>query len=261
MRVLSLGAGVQSSTLLLMACEGEIEKPDCAIFADTGWEPKAVYEWLEWLEERAAEAGIPIHRVSAGNIREDSLGATSGFAQMPFHITNLDGGRGMLRRQCTRQYKVTPIQRKIRELGATATNPAEQWIGISLDEVQRMKPSRVKYAVHRWPLIEQRMTRLDCTNWLERHGYQRPPKSSCIGCPFHDTRYWREMKDERPDEWQDAIQYDHAIRLHMAEKNRALGQVYLHQSLQPLDEVDLSTPEDRGQASLWDAECTGHCGV
>lgn len=38
MRILSLGAGVQSSTLALMAEHGEIEKPDYAIFADTGWE-------------------------------------------------------------------------------------------------------------------------------------------------------------------------------------------------------------------------------
>ena len=50
LRVLSLGAGVQSTTLALMAAHGEIgPMPDCAIFADTGWEPKAVYEHLAWL--------------------------------------------------------------------------------------------------------------------------------------------------------------------------------------------------------------------
>ena len=50
LNVLSLGAGVQSSTLALMAAHGEIEPmPDCAIFADTGDEPKDVYEWLKWL--------------------------------------------------------------------------------------------------------------------------------------------------------------------------------------------------------------------
>lgn len=47
LRILSLGAGVQSTTLALMAAHGEIgAMPDCAIFADTGWEPKAVYEHL-----------------------------------------------------------------------------------------------------------------------------------------------------------------------------------------------------------------------
>ena len=44
LRVLSLGAGVQSSTLALMASRGEIgPMPDCAIFADTGAEPAKVY--------------------------------------------------------------------------------------------------------------------------------------------------------------------------------------------------------------------------
>jgi hypothetical protein len=47
MRILSLGAGVQSTTMALMAAVGEIaDKPDAAIFADTGWEPKAVYDHL-----------------------------------------------------------------------------------------------------------------------------------------------------------------------------------------------------------------------
>ena len=52
-KVLSLGAGVQSSCLALMAERGEygLSKPDFAIFADTGWEPPAVYEHLEWLKE------------------------------------------------------------------------------------------------------------------------------------------------------------------------------------------------------------------
>jgi len=33
--------------MALMAARGDITPmPDCAIFADTGWEPNAVYEWL-----------------------------------------------------------------------------------------------------------------------------------------------------------------------------------------------------------------------
>jgi 3'-phosphoadenosine 5'-phosphosulfate sulfotransferase (PAPS reductase)/FAD synthetase len=67
-RVLSLGAGVQSTTLALMAARGEIEAPDCAIFADTGWEPRAVYEHLDRLEDALP---YPVYRVSAGNLRDD----------------------------------------------------------------------------------------------------------------------------------------------------------------------------------------------
>lgn len=66
LRVLSLGAGVQSTTMALMAAHGEIgPMPDCAIFSDTGWEPKAVYDHLEWLEQQLP---FPVHRVERGNI-------------------------------------------------------------------------------------------------------------------------------------------------------------------------------------------------
>ena len=63
--VLSLGAGVQSSTLLLMSCLGELPKLDCAVFADTGWETKATYRHLEWLIEYARGCGIQVHRIQA----------------------------------------------------------------------------------------------------------------------------------------------------------------------------------------------------
>ena len=66
-RVLSLGAGVQSTTLALMAAVGEIERPAAAIFADTQWEPEAVYRHLDWLE---ALLPYPVLRVTQGNIRQ-----------------------------------------------------------------------------------------------------------------------------------------------------------------------------------------------
>ena len=75
MKVLSLGAGVQSSTLLLMACKGEIEKPDVAIFADTGWESATTYNHLKWLTVEAGHYGIPVITVQSYNIRDDSLNA------------------------------------------------------------------------------------------------------------------------------------------------------------------------------------------
>lgn len=50
LHIISLGAGVQSTTLALMAAGGGLTPmPDCAIFADTGEEPSAVYRHLDWL--------------------------------------------------------------------------------------------------------------------------------------------------------------------------------------------------------------------
>ena len=72
--VISLGAGVQSSALTLMAARGELsETPDFAVFADVGWEPPRVYEHLQWLEEECKKYGLKIIRASKGNLRKDFL--------------------------------------------------------------------------------------------------------------------------------------------------------------------------------------------
>jgi hypothetical protein len=74
MRVLSCGAGRQTLTLAMLSAEGALPKLDAAVFADTGWEPKAVYRQLDRLEREVLQpAGIPLYRVSKGNLRDDVL--------------------------------------------------------------------------------------------------------------------------------------------------------------------------------------------
>ena len=212
--VISLGAGVQSTTMALMAASGEIGPiPDCAIFADTGWEPAAVYDHLRWLMSPNV-LPYPVHIVSGGNIRADAIAKvnTTGqrFASIPWFLRSPKGKNGMGRRQCTKEYKLRPIQRKVVELlGGRPKGGAEVWIGISSDEAMRMRPSRVQYIINRHPLIEKDMSRRTCLAWLETNGYPRPPKSSCIGCPFHSDQEWRALT---PTEFADALEVDRAIR-------------------------------------------------
>lgn len=295
LRVLSLGAGVQSTTLALMAAHGEIgPMPDCAIFADTGWEPKAVYAHLDWLMSPNVLT-FPVHIVSAGNIRKDLVAGANGqrSASIPAFTRNvtpagtrvpvlsedLDGRTveigsrvlkkdkveiGMIRRQCTTEYKITPIRRAVRDMLGIAgkrspkTPIAEQWIGISLDEVIRLKPSLEDWQIHRWPLIEKRMSRNDCLSWLERNSYPRPPKSACVGCPFHSDAEWRRLRNTDPEGWAAAIELDYIIRGGL---RGVYGEMYLHRSGVPLDRVDLATDADRGQLDLWPNECEGMCGL
>lgn len=269
LRVISLGAGVQSTTLALMAAHEIVgPRPDCAIFSDTGWEPQAVYDHLRWLMSPNV-LPFPVYIVSGGNIRSDLLRAATGerWTSIPAYTRTERRGRieiGMIRRQCTKDYKIRPIRRKVRSLlnltrrRAPKFAIAEQWIGISLDEIMRMKPSREDWQVNRWPLIEERMTREDCLRWLERHGYPRPPKSSCIGCPFHSDAMWRDMRRDDPVAWADAVKIDQAIRTGI---RGIRGQVYLHRTGVPLSEADLATAADRGQLDLFTNECEGACGV
>lgn len=257
--VISLGAGVQSTTLALMAARGEITPmPCCAIFADTQWEPSSVYRHLDWL---ATAVPFPIYRVTAGDLRQAILSRSNttggSFAAVPWHMLMANGDIAMGRRQCTLEYKLRPIQRKVVELlGGRPKGGAEVWVGISTDEVFRMKPSRVNYIKNRWPLTEKRMSRHNCLEWLKNKAYPEPPKSSCIGCPFHSDREWRAIRSNA-DEWKDAVEIDRAIR----HQSGSRGQQYMHRSLVPLDQVDLSTATDHGQLNLFNNECEGLCGV
>lgn len=242
MRVLSLGAGVQSSTLLLMAVHGELEI--------------AVYEWLLFLEAQAIKAAIPVHRVSAGNIRADALSGQSS-AWMPLYILNQNGTPGMLKRQCTKNYKIVPIRRQLRAMGFGPKRPVEQAIGISLDECQRMRDADVKYITNVYPLIDMRMTRWDCQRWLADHDYPIPPKSACLGCPYHDDNYYRDLRANSPAEFDDAVDFDRRMRRFRV----SYGDAFIHRDRVPLKQVDFSTEQDRGQLDMFTEECAGMCGV
>lgn len=175
----------------------------------------------------------------------------------------------MLRRQCTQDYKLRPIQKKVREMlglqrgrRGPKTPIVEQWIGISTDEAMRVKPSRYSYQKHRWPLIEARMSRSDCLRWCERNGYPTPPKSACTFCPYQSNARWRTLRDGDPAAFAQAVKIDEAIRPGMAgPKHPQNEQWFLHADRVPLANVDLSTAEDRGQLNLFINECEGMCGV
>lgn len=269
LRVLSLGAGVQSTTLALMYAHGEIQPSvDVALFADTGWEPKPVYQHLRWLASGNV-LPFPVITASAGNLRDGILArrnATGGrFASVPWWTVNPDGSHGMGRRQCTSEYKLTPLMRASRDLlsvGRRDRIPSwsvEVAIGISRDEASRMKPARQRWMRNHWPLCDRLMTRADCLAWLARHGYPEPPKSACIGCPFHSDAMWRDMRDNRPDEWADAVAVDRALR--EGDGRGVLAVEFMHPQRVPLEQVDLRTPEDAGQRDLFGNECEGMCGL
>lgn len=246
MRVLSLGAGVQSSALLLMAAKREIEPIDAAIFADTQWEPKAVYDWLPYLEARAKEGGIPLFRVTAGDLRNDALAGITP-AWMPLFSRDAAGHKQQLKRQCTRNYKIRPIRRKVRELGGGPKTPVQQLVGISLDEYQRARTSDVAYIQNVYPLIDMRLTRQDALAWLADDGAPRPARSTCVGCPFRTNREWSALT---PAEWDDATDFDERIRRVRSRTRRQ--EVFVHRDAVPLASADLRTEQDRGQLDMFD---------
>lgn len=254
-RVLSLGWGVQSFTLVAMSALGELEPVDAAVHADTTHERVETYafaeRWTPWLEE----CGVVVVVVVATHEKKNIVDKWGGL-QIPAYTTT-ENGAGQIRRQCTYEWKTKPMRQWIQE--HRERQPVELLLGISMDEFQRMKDADVKYITHRWPLIEKRMTRDDCKQWLREHGLEVPPKSSCVFCPYHNRLGWSELYHSGNGDWEKAVAVDEAIR-----KVRPPYDLFVHSSRKPLTELDLRTPQEKGQLELWanwDLECSGICGI
>jgi len=262
LNVVSLGAGRQSTAMALMAAHGEIgPMPDAAVFADTGDEPVWVYETLRWLRG-ANVLPFPVLITRRGEKHlSGALLAGDDQARIPAFV----GAGGMASRQCTRNFKIRPIRRAVRELLGVGPRAhirpgrVSQWIGISKDEELRIKPSGVKYIVNRWPLCELGLTVSDCERWLRDRDYPVPWSSACVYCPFIDNEQRRRIRDHDPRGHDLACRTDAGLR---SPENiqRFRGELYVHPSRRPLAEVDLSDlfTEAPGQ---FVNECEGMCGV
>ncbi len=256
-----------------MAAKGEIgPMPTAAIFADTQAEPASVYQWLDWLE---TQLPFPVYRVTAGSLTQTALTVNTnkktGKAYLrkliPAYTLNPDGSKGLLGRDCTLDHKIKPLTKKARQLGKIKHGQKQigviQWIGISLDEVSRMKPSRLPWSQHRWPLIELEMTRHDCFRWMEKNGFPKPPRSACVYCPFHSDHEWRRLKNEEPAAFADAVKFEKDLQaLHSNHEGggKITSVPFLNKRLIPLGDIEFSEDTRQGYLDFIN-ECEGLCGV
>lgn len=262
-RYISLGAGVQSSALLVCSNLGlhDVPRANVAIFADTCAEPAWVYKQVDWLRKWS---DIPVITVSAGDIMQDCIDRHHGnkkrFAALPVWTEGTDGRAVPLRRQCTKDYKIVPVQREVRRLlGYEPRQQVKQQVacmlGISVDEYHRAKPSRDRWVTNEFPLIEAYLNRSDCKRILATHNIPVPHRSACVFCPYHTDDYWISLREHFPVEWGRACEFDNQVR-NMSQSG-ILQPVYLHRSLRPLEEA----PFEVGQLTFsWDMECEGICG-
>ena len=276
LEILSFGAGVQSSTVALMSAVGELPPLDAAIFADTMGEPDEVYEWLDWIE---TVLPYPVYRVSYGDLEDDDgerrTSKKSGRryikAAVPMWVEKKSGkvGGGLIRK-CTRDYKINPVRRKVKELAKPRRSETDilvrQWMGISTDEAHRMKSSRIAYIKHWYPLIQQlNVSREAFLEWMKKKGYPEPPRSACVFCPYHSAAEWRRLQQNDPIGYQRAADFEIKLRAAYNEHDEQLNgvDVWLTKVGRPLGEIDWSEDDqvDDVQGENWGNECEGMCGV
>jgi len=250
MKVISLGLGVQSTAMYIMSSLGEIDRADYAIFADPGAELPRTYEILDILKKWAKDNnGIEIIVSDEMNLYEDLLDKdkTSRFAGIPAFVDN-PNKTGMLRRQCTNHYKIRPVIKSIRKIYGLKPKyrmpMTEIWLGISLDEIERMKTSTMPRVTYRYPLIDSRLERKDCIKVFEKHSFPIPPKSACVFCPYHSNKGWKEIKDNDKESWGKIIEIDESIRNSLIDRGKGKGGVYLHSSCVHIDDVEFADQQE-----------------
>lgn len=272
LRSFSFGGGVQSTALmLLIKHEPDRMKelmghlPEVAIFADTGAEPAATHNHIALLEANGLPVRLEVVKREDINL-EGSIFDGESRTYAPFYVRTPNEPRpGMLMRKCTQEFKVVPIQRRLRELAGYSKgqripyHAVAVWMGISTDEVDRMRVNRDQWIQNLYPLVELGWDRNRCLDYCHEHGFE-PPKSRCYFCPY--IRDWSRMRREEPEEFAKALRVDEAIRRHPAYR----GEAFLHRLGLPLNEAvdELERREVVKGEWLYDdfrEECQGHCGV
>ena len=302
---ISLGAGVQSTVMLLLAINKDerigawLDRmgygwPTMAVFADTGNEPKGVYEHLERLRKPTEDAGIELEVVQFDDIIERTLRAAKGergfqVPCIPWFVVERAGPAqdridkrdaetgektapvrddliGQNSRGCTTTYKIEQIQKcLLRKCGIMKhqRKPKNKllfrsWVGISRDEASRMKPARKDWEAKCYPLIEALMwSRTDCYKYLDEHWPYPVTRSACIVCPYHNNRHWQDMKDNHPEDFEAACQFDEGTRNMPGFR----GELYLHADRKPLRDVVFDSFLEGGGVDMFQNECEGGCGL
>ncbi len=276
MRILSLGLGVQSTWLYYASVMGHYPRFDYAIFADPGREKTSTTKYLNevLLPWAKANNGPEIIIENSKNLYEDLLNQSNStgqrFASIPAFTASVDGG--MLRRQCTSEYKIAPVTKAIRRLYGLDKHkrmpPTEIWMGITSDELSRMNNPLEVWKKNVYPMCGfwftredhgrldyPRMSRSDVMAAYEKHGIPIPPKSSCVFCPYQSDLAWRNLKKEFPEDFAAAVAVDKAIR--DSSKKGVKSKIYLHSSMKPLDQVDFN----ENQTDLWHGNCASECHI
>jgi len=265
-----------------MSSLGELPRFDFAIFSDPGKEKTSTYSYLKYLLHwQKNNDGIEIIIVNNKNLYSDLLSHTNStkqhFAPIPAFTKNNDGTIGMLRRQCTHEYKIAPIDRAIRYYiyGSQARKHLPNtriWKGISRDEIDRMSIPQEAWKHHIYPFCgwetfspgkaiqlttadSMLMFRDQITSWYHKKGFPVPLKSSCVFCPFQSDGSWFHMKTFEPADFKAACTVDASIR--NSTKQRVKMPIYLHKSCIPLSDVHFKAQSP----DLWSGDCSGTCHI
>jgi len=249
MIALSYGGGKQTISIVTLALAGKLPMPDVFVMADTGREVQTTFDYLEThVQPALAKVGRHVEIVSHNYA---SVDLWRGDDLLLPAFTRQAGKLGKLPTYCSNEWKTRVIQRWLRDQGV---DDVDMWIGISLDEVERMKPSGLNWYRHVYPLIDMvHFHRSHCVNQITRFGWPVPEKSRCWMCPNQSIIEWRRLHSLRDGDFDKAVALER--ELHQQDSD-----VYLHQFGEDLPEA-VARSERQTAMTVFDSCDSGYCMV
>lgn len=239
------GGGTQSVAIAVLIKQGRLPMPDLISMVNTGREVKAS---LDYLRDVVIPAGFNVHVIDKDEFATVDLYDSKGKTLIPA-FTRQSGALGQMATFCSNEWKQRVMRRWLRR---QRVEDCDVWIGISTNEMHRMKQSDVQWERNVYPLIELvPMNRAGCVALVEDYGWPSPPKSRCWCCPMQSTSEWKDLKATEPDSFQKAIELEQEIR-------QGDPDLYLHRLGLPLAEA---VEQSELQPGLFDGCDSGYCMV
>jgi len=242
---MSYGGGKQTVALITLILEGKLPRPDRIVFADTGREVSTTWDYLESVVQPAlGEIGLCVEVVGHEYSNVDLY---RGEDLLLPAFTKQSGNTGKMPTFCSNEWKQRPIKRYLKTVGVTDT---DVWLGISMDEAERMKSSGLKWYRHIYPLIELvPMHRSGCVKQIQNFGWEVPNKSRCWMCPNQSPEAWKQMKRLQNGDFEKAVELESGIR----ENDE---HIYFHPLAVPLEKA---VKQSEQQSDMFDGCDSGYC--
>ena len=236
MKILSFGAGMQSTALALMSCENSLSlkkgQPmphpdvpiyDLVIFCDLGMEPSWVMDQVMFTQDACEQVKIsfkildsPLHEDFMRNFGERRT------VSIPWWTLRGDGNKAKMPRNCTIDYKIEVIAKYVRwevlgyrkgqRLRPEDRKAHEMHMGFSYEEQKRCKESTNPMFVNHYPLVEMKLVRADNYAYIRDVWGLETRASACTFCPFHRNYFFRYLRENLPEEYAQLVMVDELLR-------------------------------------------------
>jgi len=246
MIVWSYGGGTQSAAIAVMILKGELPKPDIVCMADTSREVSETWDYLRNVVQPSLDKiGLEVNVIPHSYSYWDYI-KSDGYILMPM-FTRKNTSIGKFPTYCSYEWKKHPVRRWLREQGV---EKCDLWLGISTDEMERMKISDVNWQNYVYPLIEIKPTsRHQCISIVENYGWSTPPKSRCWMCPNMSPYSFKQLRDKYPDDFNKAVELEKEIQL-------LDPLVFIHPLAIPLEDA---VKQSDMQSDMFDGCDSGFC--